>query len=85
MTKTSANRMTAEVEGDFGAFLNASPDDRSPLLEQITGTEVYSQISIRTHERNRTEKDNLKLLEANISGIILLDEEELLDTVAIKA
>jgi len=39
------------AQGGFAEFLKASPDDRSPILEQITGTEVYSEISTRVHER----------------------------------
>lgn len=33
-------------QGDFAAFLNASEKERADLLEEITGTEIYSQISI---------------------------------------
>jgi ATPase involved in DNA repair len=39
------------AQGGFAAFLQAAPDDRAPILEQITGTEIYSRISIRVHER----------------------------------
>src|SRR5690606_32918544 len=44
------------AQGNFAAFLKAEPDERAPILEQITGTEVYSEISIRVHERQRAEK-----------------------------
>lgn len=50
------------AQGDFAAFLNASPDERSPLLEQITGTEIYSKISINVHERRRDEQAKLNEL-----------------------
>ncbi len=33
------------AQGEFTAFLQASADDKSPILEQITGTEIYSQLS----------------------------------------
>ena len=39
------------AQGSFAAFLQAAPDDRAPILEQIMGMEIYSQISIRVHER----------------------------------
>ncbi len=42
------------AQGGFTAFLQASPDERAPILEQITGTEIYSHISMKVHER-RTE------------------------------
>ena len=34
------------AQGGFAAFLQADPDKRAPILEQITGTEIYSRISI---------------------------------------
>ncbi len=34
-------------QGNFAAFLNASVNDRAELLEELTGTEIYSQISMQ--------------------------------------
>lgn len=64
------------AQGGFAAFLQAAPDDRAPILEQITGTEIYSQISIRVHERQREERENLNLLQAETAGIVILDPEQ---------
>ena len=47
------------AQGDFAAFLQASADDRGPLLEQITGTEIYSHISLRVHQRRSDEQKKL--------------------------
>jgi len=33
------------AQGGFAAFLQAAADERAPILEQITGTEIYSRIS----------------------------------------
>lgn len=79
LTGMDYDRFTRSVmlaQGDFAAFLNASPDERSPLLEQITGTEIYSKISVAVHLRRRKEQDILKVLEAESSGINLLPDEE---------
>ncbi|HLZ19510.1 MAG TPA: AAA family ATPase, partial [Smithellaceae bacterium] len=66
------------AQGGFAAFLSASPDKRAPILEQITGTEIYSSISIKVHERSREESDKLDLLQAQLQGVkILTDEEEM--------
>lgn len=68
------------AQGDFAAFLQAVPDDRAPILEQITGTEIYSQISIRVHERRSEERKRLDTLLAELAGIQLLsidDERQL--------
>jgi DNA repair protein SbcC/Rad50 len=65
------------AQGGFAAFLSASPDKRAPILEQITGTEIYSNISIKVHERSREESEKLDLLQAELQGVkILTDEEE---------
>lgn len=34
-------------QGDFAAFLNANESDRAELLEELTGTEIYGQISAK--------------------------------------
>lgn len=64
------------AQGGFAAFLQAAPDDRAPILEQITGTEVYSRISIRVHERLREEREKLNILNAETAGIVILEPEQ---------
>ena len=64
------------AQGDFAAFLQAGPDDRAPILEQITGTAIYSQISVRVHERQRAEQHKLTRLEDQTAGIVVLDPEQ---------
>ena len=59
------------AQGSFAAFLQSVPDERAPILEQITGTEIYSQISIRVHERQREARE--KLLQAETEGIVILE------------
>ncbi|EXJ10250.1 SbcC/MukB-like Walker B domain-containing protein [Nitrincola nitratireducens] len=64
------------AQGGFAAFLQAAADERAPILEQITGTEIYSQISVRVHELQRVEQEKLKVLQAETAGIQLLSLEE---------
>ena len=64
------------AQGGFAAFLQAAPDERAPILEQITGTEIYSQISIRVHERHSDEHKKLDTLQAELAGMQLLTEED---------
>ncbi|MCA1753716.1 MAG: AAA family ATPase [Spirochaeta sp.] len=64
------------AQGGFAVFLQAAADERAPLLEQITGTEIYSRISIRVHERRKEEQDTLKSLQAETAGIVMLDPEQ---------
>ncbi len=66
------------AQGDFAVFLEAAPDERAPILEQITGTEIYSRISMAVHERQREEKNKLNILQDEAADIVILtpDEEE---------
>ncbi len=50
------------AQGAFAAFLEARPDERANLLEQITGAEVYSRISQHAYERAKKEKAKLEEL-----------------------
>ncbi len=65
------------AQGGFAAFLQAGPNERAPLLEEITGTEIYSQISIRTQNRQAEEKKKLDELTALSKGISLLTDEQI--------
>jgi exonuclease SbcC len=73
MDFTRFTRTMLLAQGGFAAFLQASPKERSPILEQITGTRIYSDISIRVHERNRAEQARLDELKAETSAIAILD------------
>ncbi|MCW0470865.1 hypothetical protein OH492_26585 [Vibrio chagasii] len=45
MTGLDFSRFTKSImlsQGEFAAFLNANANDRAELLEELTGTEVYS-------------------------------------------
>ncbi|WP_027148988.1 AAA family ATPase [Methylobacter tundripaludum] len=63
------------AQGDFAAFLKAKKDERSSLLERITGTELYSELSIAAFDRARQEKDALNLITIRMQDQIPLDEE----------
>ncbi len=64
------------AQGDFAAFLSAGEDERAPILEQITGTGIYSDISVKVHEICRDKKDALKLSQAALGTIRLLSDED---------
>lgn len=64
------------AQGSFDTFLKADAEEKSKLLEQITGTEIYTNISKRVHERLRYEQEISKQLMAEIAGIGLLDTDD---------
>jgi len=64
------------AQGGFDTFLKASVEQKSKILEQITGTKIYTQISRRVHERQRDEHEKLNLLKAETAGIAILESEQ---------
>ncbi len=64
------------TQGGFDTFLKADVEQKSKILEQITGTEIYSEISRRVHERQRDEREKLNILNAETSGIVILEPEQ---------
>jgi DNA repair protein SbcC/Rad50 len=64
------------AQGGFDTFLKADIEQKSKILEQITGTEIYSKISLRVHERQRDEREKLNILNAETSGIVILEPEK---------
>lgn len=64
------------AQGRFADFLNAKEEERSPILEQITGTEIYSDISIKVHQIKNEEEKKLTELAIAVNGISLLKAEE---------
>ena len=64
------------AQGGFAAFLEADADQRAPILEQITGTGIYSDISIAVHGRTSEERRKTEVLEGALAGVALLGAEE---------
>ncbi|MGI0119805.1 AAA family ATPase [Zooshikella sp. RANM57] len=64
------------AQGGFDTFLKADTEQKSKILEQITGTEIYSNISLHVHQRLRDENEILNCLQAEIDGINILDKEQ---------
>ena len=69
-------RSTLLAQGGFAAFLQAKTDERAPLLEQITGSKIYSQISIQVHEVYSLEKEKLLSLENDLNHFTILPKEQ---------
>lgn len=69
-------RTTLLAQGEFTKFLRSDESEKSAILEKLTGTEIYSEISKRIH-LTKVEKENaVKLLQAEIGSTSLLSEEE---------
>ncbi|QLG87984.1 AAA family ATPase (plasmid) [Chitinibacter bivalviorum] len=64
------------AQGGFAAFLNANANERAELLEELTGTDIYGQISQRVFEQARDAKSTLDQLKAKADGVELLPDEK---------
>ncbi len=64
------------AQGGFAAFLEAGANQRAELLEELTGTDIYGQISQRVFERTREVKVALDQLRARAEGVELLTEAQ---------
>ena len=63
------------AQGGFAAFLEAKANERAELLEELTGTEIYGQISQAVFERARDARQALERLQAQADGMQLLSPE----------
>lgn len=64
------------AQGAFAAFLQSDANNRSDILERITGTEIYSEISKRVFEKKKTETQRLEQLQGEFAGIEVLNAEQ---------
>ena len=62
-------------QGQFAAFLNARPGERAELLEELTGTEIYGQISVAIYEQHKSARLALETLRSRAGTLALLDAE----------
>ena len=69
-------------QGQFAAFLNAKPKERAELLEELTGTEIYGQISAMVFEQHKSARTELEKLQAQASGVALLTPEQVQSLIA---
>lgn len=76
MDFTRFTRSMLLAQGGFDAFLKADVSERSSILEEITGTEIYSDISIEVHRKRNEVQGRQRDLEAVLGSIKLMDEEK---------
>jgi len=63
------------AQGSFDAFLKAKEKDRSALLEKITGTKIYSEISKLTYSKYSQLKQDVEKEKSVLEGIDVLEPE----------
>ncbi|MBR5512079.1 MAG: AAA family ATPase [Bacteroidaceae bacterium] len=61
-------RTTMLAQGAFTRFLNSKACEKSDILEKLTGTEIYSKISIYIHNTYRNKKEIHETKKLNIKA-----------------
>jgi exonuclease SbcC len=65
------------AQGGFDAFLKASKNERSALLENLTGTQIYADISMAVYQKHKELAQEIASLEKVLASIELLDEQSI--------
>ena len=63
------------AQGEFATFLRADGKDRSELLERMTGTEIYSRLSVHAHLRATLVVQHLSAGRLAAQAIPVLEDE----------
>ncbi|MCX6850512.1 MAG: AAA family ATPase [Verrucomicrobia bacterium] len=62
------------AQGQFAAFLKAKPNERAELLEKITGTEIYSDLSVLAFETHKAKDEAARTLKERLGAVTVLDD-----------
>ncbi len=65
------------AQGEFSKFIKAGKDERSKLLEQLTGTSIYRKIGIASFNKHKEVSQQLEIERAKISSAKLLSATEI--------
>lgn len=76
LTYDQFTRSVLLAQGDFATFLKAKDNEKAELLEKITGTEIYSEISVKIYNKNKAVNAEHTRLMTNKDEIELLTNEE---------
>lgn len=76
MTFEQFCRTTMLAQGEFTKFLKSTVDEKSAILEKVTGTEIYTQIGAQISQIYSEKKRAYADLELQLGTIRLLTDEE---------
>ncbi len=66
-------------QGEFAQFLKAKPEERSELLEKLTGTTIYRILGKLAFEKNKEVAKQYEDKKQEYEKIILIEEEDILN------
>lgn len=76
LTVDDFKRSILLAQGEFAAFLRATEDERSKMLERLTDTGQYAVIGRRAGEVFRQKRDEVGVLRSRVAQIPVLGEAE---------
>ena len=65
------------AQGNFASFLKAGVNERAELLEKMTGSDIYTQLSIEAFNRSKLEDEKLNRLKEKLGDTDLLSLDNL--------
>lgn len=74
LTFAQFHRTILLAQGEFATFLKSKDDEKAELLEKLTGTEIYSQLSMLIFQNNKQATEEWK----TAYSLIQNDEQQLL-------
>ena len=78
LTYDQFTRSVLLAQNEFATFLKAKDNEKAAILEKLTGLEIYSTISKRIFEKYSESRTDLNHIEAQLQGIQLLSETDVL-------
>ena len=69
-------RTTMLAQGQFTRFLKSKDDEKSEILEKLTGTGIYSEIGKKIEEIKKEKEAEYTAQKNRTAGIVLLNKEE---------
>ena len=69
-------RTTLLAQGDFTKFLKSDEDQKSEILEKLTGTGIYTEISKKIHQLRGEKELVCEQIKSQLKGVKLLSEDE---------
>ena len=76
LTFEQFTRSVLLAQNDFATFLKAEQGEKASLLEKLTGTERYSDISRLIYEKYTSAKQAYEQVVVRMQGVTLLSDEE---------
>lgn len=77
LTYEQFTRTVLLAQNDFATFLKSRDDAKAELLEKLTGTDIYSRISMAVYAHNKEIQASLNELMLRMGEVALLSEEEM--------